>query len=844
MQKLINKINNKEKGITLIALVITIVILLILAGVSIAMLTGDNGIITRANEASEKTKYAGAKEAVEAEIAGSLDNKGKYDANIAKANLEKNLGATVILNPDGTLDVYHGGYHFKVSADGKVTSIEKEEGTETSGTKFKQVSSGYKYTLALDEKGKIWSWGDNSEGQLGNGKSNEVVIKPTKINSDTEYVQVVANGGFSLALDREGNIWTWGQNINGQLGNGDSGGYGKNVLIPTRITNGIKYTQIETTTNGGVALDSEGNIWTWGSNSYGQLGNGSKGEAVLVPTKVTNGVKYTQISGGSSNVLALDSEGNLWTWGYNYHGQLGNGLSGTNANVLVPTKITNGIKYTQISAGIHCLALDNEGNIWSWGYNSDGQLGNGLEGEDVLIPTKVTNGTKYIQIEVGYGRNSLALDSEGNIWSWGDNGDGELGNGKRKENVLIPTKVTSGKKYVQISTGNGTSLALDEEGNIWGCGENDYGQLGLEQTAMYWTQTTVKLNKISTNGEDSAGLDEKGNIWTWGSSSGGQLGNGSKGEDVLVQTKVTDGIEYVQVSVGEHYMIALDNEGNIWSWGNNREGQLGNGSKGENVLVPTKITNGIKYTQISAGDKHSLALDNEGNIWSWGYNYDGELGNGSSGANANILVPTKIANGVKYTQISVGPRYSLAVDNEGNIWSWGYNSDGQLGNGESGYDKDILIPTKITNETKYQQISAGNEHSLALDNEGNIWSWGSNSEGQLGNGKSGYSENVLIPTKITNGTKYTSIVAGNYTTLALDNDGNLWICGRNYDGVLGIGMGENICVLQKLDLETKFKGVATHRTSYLIDEDGYMWSAGIPYPGRSTAYTTFQKIRI
>ena len=813
------------------------------------MLTGDNGIITRANEASEKTKYAGAKEAVEAEIAGSLDNKGKYDANIAKANLEKNLGATVILNPDGTLDVYHGGYHFKVSADGKVTSIEKEEGTETSGTKFKQVSSGNYYTLALDEKGKIWSWGDNSKGQLGNGKSNEVVIKPTKINSDMEYLQVVANEkGISfnscLALDREGNIWSWGQNARGQLGNGEIG-FDKDVLIPTKITNGIKYTQIETTESGGVALDSDGNIWTWGSNSYGELGNGLKGEAVLVPTKVTNGVKYTQISGGSSNVLALDSEGNLWTWGYNYHGQLGNGSIGRNANVLVPTKITNGIKYTQISADVHCLALDNEGNIWSWGYNSGGQLGNGLEGEDVLIPTKVTNGTKYIQIEVGYGRNSLALDNEGNIWSWGENDDGALGNGKRKENVLIPTKVTSGKKYVQISAGYENSLALDEEGNIWGCGENDYGQLGLEQTAMYWTQTTVKLNKISTNGEDSAGLDEKGNIWTWGYNNNGQIGNGQKGDGIYhVPIQVTNGIEYVQVSVGDSHMIALDSEGNIWSWGNNREGQLGNGSKGEDVLVPTKVTNGIKYTQISA-DQHCLALDEEGNIWSWGSNSKGQLGNGESGFDKNVLIPTKITNGTTYTSIVAGNSITLALDNEGNIWAWGDNDDGKLGNGESGYNENVvLIPTKITNETKYKQISAGFDHSLALDEEGNIWSWGGNSSGQLGNGKSGYSENVLIPTKITNGTKYTSIVAGNNTTLALDNDGNLWFCGSNTIGILGMGIGDDICVLQKLDLETKFKEVEADRPSYLIDEDGYMWSTGIPYPGRSTAYTTFQKIRI
>lgn len=261
MQKLINKINNKEKGITLIALVITIVILLILAGVSIAMLTGDNGIITRANEASEKTKYAGAKEAVEVEIAGSLDNKGKYDANIAKANLEKNLGATVILNPDGTLDVYHGGYHFKVSADGKVTSIEKEEGTETSGTKFKQVSSEYKYTLALDEKGKIWSWGDNSEGQLGNGKSgySENVLIPTKITNGTKYTSIVAGNNITLALDNDGKIWTCGSNSGGNLGMG----IGENICVLQKLDLETKFKEVEADSNS-YLIDENGYMWSTG----------------------------------------------------------------------------------------------------------------------------------------------------------------------------------------------------------------------------------------------------------------------------------------------------------------------------------------------------------------------------------------------------------------------------------------------------------------------------------------------------------------------------------------------------------------------------------------------------
>ena len=260
------EMGRKAKGITLIALVITIIVLLILAGVTIATLTGENGILTKATEARNASEYAGAREAVETEVLGSFDDKGNYDANKAKENLEKNLGATVILNPDGTLDVYYNGYHFKVSADGEVTFVGEDEGAETSGRKFKQVSAGQDFTLAIDESGNIWSWGSNSYGQLGNGESgysNNVLI-PTQIMNEITYIKISAGAEESFGIDSEGNIWIWGGNYNGQLGDGT----GANITEPKKLELGSKFKEIAAGQGSSFIIDENGYMWStgWGCN--------------------------------------------------------------------------------------------------------------------------------------------------------------------------------------------------------------------------------------------------------------------------------------------------------------------------------------------------------------------------------------------------------------------------------------------------------------------------------------------------------------------------------------------------------------------------------------------------
>ena len=265
-------------------------------------------------------------------------------------------------------------------------------------------------------------------------------------------------------------------------------------------------------------------------------------------------------------------------------------------------------------------------------------------------------------------------------------------------------------------------------------GHNQYYQLGTNESYRQYVPTkvvkdeNVKFKYVSAGDRHVLALDENNNLWVWGVNYSGQLGDETISEQRYpkqIRSSIKD------ISAGEYFSLALDTNGNIWSWGDNSSGQLGNNSttKGNN---PQKIETELntKFKDISAGYNFSLALDIEGNIWSWGDNSSGQLGNNST---TSSLIPQKIQieNQISFKSIAAGCKHSLALDIEGNIWSWGDNSSGQLGNKTY---TNSLIPQKIQTEVKFKEISVGLYHNMALDEKGNIWIWGENNAYQIGDG--------------------------------------------------------------------------------------------------------------
>jgi alpha-tubulin suppressor-like RCC1 family protein len=349
-----------------------------------------------------------------------------------------------------------------------------------------------------------------------------------------------------------------------------------------------------------------------------------------------------------------------------------------------------GVTFTQVSAGgDHSLAVGSDGKTYAWGSNNIGQLGNGTT-TDSNVPVLVTlpTGVTFTQVSAGESH-SLAVGSDGNTYAWGYNGLGQLGNGSNTDsNVPVQVTLPTGVTFTQVSAGGLHSLAVGSDNKTYAWGKNNLGQLG---------------NTSTTN------------------------------SNVPVQVTLPTGVTFTQVSAGGLHSLAVGSDNKTYAWGNNNEGELGNGfNTNSNAPVQVTLPTGVTFTQVSAGAYHSLAVGSDGNAYAWGLNSLGQLGNSTTtNSNTPVSVPVP-GGGARFTQVSAGRYYSLAVGSNGNSFGWGDNSNGQLGNNLTA-DSDVPVQVTTPAGVTFSQMSAGYYHSLAVGSDGKTYAWGYNGSGDLGN---------------------------------------------------------------------------------------------------------------
>lgn len=339
-----------------------------------------------------------------------------------------------------------------------------------SASTIPQISGGGYHCLALKLDGTVWAWGRNNFGQLGNGKHRKK-NSPVPVKNLEDVIAIAAGTWHSLELKSDGTVWTWGQNNYGQLGDGTF----KNQKTPVQVKNLTGVIAIAGGYLHSLALKSDGTVWAWGSNWSGQLGNETIAGASEVPIQVNSLSNISAITCGGDHSLAIrSSDGTIWAWGNNYYEQLGNGLN-TNST---PPVLVNGLSnVSKVNGGyIHSLAQVSDGTVWTWGNNRYGQLGDGSTIEQRHSPVQVMNIDNITNISCK-GWHNLALNSEGKVLAWGNNSNGQLGDGTRSErNIPVEAKEVEG--IADISTGWQHSLALKSDGTVWTWGDNRFGQLG------------------------------------------------------------------------------------------------------------------------------------------------------------------------------------------------------------------------------------------------------------------------------------------------------------------------------------------------------------------------------
>ncbi len=446
----------------------------------------------------------------------------------------------------------------------------------------------------------------------------------------------------------------------------------------------------------------------------------------------------------------------IWAWRNNYNGELHDSTSRTNTNI---SKYSSGFltNVIAISAGNrHSLALKNDGTVWAWGSNSNGQLGDGTSGINKNIPVQVKDVTdptgfltNIIAIFASW-RHSLALKIDGTVWAWGNNYDGQLGDSTSGMNKNIPVQVKDATdptgfltNIIGVSAGWFHSLALKADGTVWAWGNNSKGQLGdgnfgTNKNIPVQVKDTTDPSTFITNvisifasWSHSLALKTDGTVWAWGNNYDGQLGDGTSGtnKNIPVQVQdVTDPTDFltnvIDISAGWFHSLGLKIDGTVWACGGNTSGQLGDGTCGSNKNIPVQVKDSTGFLTniiaISAGWSHSLALKTDGTVWAWSRNIEGQLGDGTSGNNKNIPVQVKDATDptgflTNVIDISAGWSHSLALKTDGTVWAWGNNYNGQLGDGNSGTNKNIPVQVKDVTDpfdfiTNVMAISAGDRH--------------------------------------------------------------------------------------------------------------------------------------
>ena len=358
-------------------------------------------------------------------------------------------------------------------------------------------------------------------------------------------------------------------------------------------------------------------------------------------------VTEPMIAVGSSYTIALRSDGTVWAWGSNWFGQLGDG---TTTDRHTPVQVPNLNNATAIAAGsssAHTLALFDDGTVQAWGNNEFGQLGDGTT-TNRHAPVKVPNLNDIIDIATGSHR-TIALHNDGTVWAWGRR-SGQLGDGTTISS-FVPVQVQNLKNITAIAAGFEHTVALHNDGTVWAWGWNCCGQLGDGTTVKRPVPVQVpNLNDITAIAADAyhtIALRNDGTVWAWGANCFGQLGDGTGGWGISRYTpvQVQNLNNVTAIATGYHHTVALRSDGTVWAWGTNWFGQLGDGTTTARY-TPTQVKNLSNVTAISAGDNHTVALRNDGTVWAWGGNQVGQLGDGTTSHwddDNNIMVNARLA---------------------------------------------------------------------------------------------------------------------------------------------------------------------------------------------------------
>lgn len=362
---------------------------------------------------------------------------------------------------------------------------------------YSDISSGNYFNLGIKPDGTIWGWGSSVFGQMGNGSEADF-YSPTQISPATDWQKIVCGPYNTFAIKTNGTMWCSGDNVTGQLGIGSTVNYTNTF---TQVGTDTNWSQVSASNGFTIALKTNGTLWGWGQNDFYQMGNGTCCNNRLSPGQIGTDTDWTiiQTAGIVRTALALKSNGTLWGWGGNSTGLIGPSNIGSRQ---YPTQLRPETDWATISVGnAHALALKTNGTLWGWGAGNLGQAGDTFP-EIYFRDTPVQVGTATNWVYIGTGHStSYGIQSDGTLWGWGRNDTGQVGDGTTV-NRRQPLQIGTDTDWVRVSGGFNHGVAQKANGAIYTWGSNDFGQLGNGSTTVESLPTAITIPGCTLGNEE------------------------------------------------------------------------------------------------------------------------------------------------------------------------------------------------------------------------------------------------------------------------------------------------------------------------------------------------------
>lgn len=658
------------------------------------------------------------------------------------------------------------------------------------------VSAGTYHACAVRSDKTLHCWGLNTSGQAGTGTGDALFLRPAQAGGASDWKTVNSGSTFTCALAETGKISCFGTNSSGQLADGTTTAR----TVPTPIVGDISdWTSVSSGSTHACALRVDGSLYCWGANNRGQVGDGTTNNATS-PLLVDSG-PWLAVSAGTEFTCGLKMDHSVWCWGLNTSRQLGDG---TTTQRMVPTReSTIAVDWASVAAGnAFACATKMDGTRHCWGTNSLGQAADGTT-SSVVTPKACDMATDWgTTIELG-DFSGCAQKKNGTMLCWGDGSSGQTGLPGDETPKLTPAQVGQDADWTAVSTGFRFACGIRMSGELSCWGSNARAATGMGYLADRADPTAVSMDmdweRIDVQLDNGCGIRTGGNMYCWGRNVYGHLGDGTNVTRVA-PVQVGMGKVWTRVAVGRTHTCGIGSDGGgtavpyCWGWDANQE--LGNGSATTNQPTPMLVTatmgNTSAWLEIAAGFNHTCGVRQDGTLWCWGRNASGQLGDGTLTTRPDpiqIMSP----NPTGWVDVVASGDFTCALRDDASLYCWGSNTVGQLG------QMDVMSPVNTPKVVpgKYTAVDASANGACGVRMDGTLACWGRNSSGELGLGNT--TSPILGPTQVGLATNWMRPYLGQgASSCATQTDGTLYCWGSGSFGQLGVGNTNSFTSPQKV----------------------------------------------